>query len=94
MKFRLTLAKTVEIDTEVDYGGDVSFLHEALVDLGEDTSKQITDVGVLRRAVEHLLNDDLDSVHEWEIEAGDIQVQIDEGQSLPAQYVEGDQAPA
>ena len=80
MKFNLTLHKTFEIDTDKDWGGDMSALMRQLQMNCEAGSTASADD--IHDAILAMLGDDIDAIVELDLDETDFAISIPEGTTL------------
>lgn len=75
MKFRLTLNKIIEIDTDKDWGGDLSTLDDALKKMEADPENPSPEE--LHDALRECMDDDLEgTIGELDISSDDFDIEV------------------
>jgi hypothetical protein len=83
IKFKLTLNKVFDIDTDKDWGGEHANLIEILKDkLGVDPG---TDAGVdeIHDAIREMLADDIEYVVDVSLDETDFEIEVPTGTTFP-----------
>lgn len=81
MKFKLTLHKEFEIDTDTHWDKDLTGLYEKLREHGFDEGETVA-VNDIRLAIKAMLADDIETVVDLDLDETDFKVVVEFGTSL------------
>lgn len=79
IKFKLTLNKTYEIDTDRDWSGDIGALIETLRDKIDVEPGTTASAEEIHDGIREMLSDDFESVLDLDLSENDFQIEVPPG---------------